>query len=252
MAKENSRLIRVAPEFERELTKIELIKRNDNPNMSKSEFSSRKMTERILKTPSWSKVLEDIKNDSKRDENNFRRIPDFRAKRGQMNVARMFLFMAMIFILVIVTAVILYFVHSLPGVIQPIAIGMNSSSIDSIGAYDDTVGMLNIGYQPVQWAMIAIIFAMVISIFIASGLSREHPVVVVPYFFITVVAVIFSAIFSNVYESYATTSFLSGELNSMAGVSWLFGNLPVVVTVIGFIGMVLVIVNMNRGISQYG
>lgn len=174
-------------------------------------------------------------------------------KKGQMDIGKLFLFIAIAFAFVIIMAIIMYFVHTIQSALLPVAqqtLDRSGSNASSMSAYNGTVGSLTEGYAPMQWAVIAIIFSLLISILISCMLAKNHPVVLIPYSLIVIVAVIFSVGISNEYEKIALDPTIGGELSGFLGVSWFFNYLPIIICVVGLIGGLLIVLNMNRGVES--
>ena len=123
----------------------------------------------------------------------------------------------------------------------------DASGVNISQAGEDIFGAVDEGLKVWYWAVAAIIFVMFISIFISNFLVKTHPVFLVAYIFIVIVSIIFSVVISNAYETTILTNSLIGEeLENFSGVNLIFLNLPIWITVIGFLGAIFLFVGITR------
>lgn len=175
-------------------------------------------------------------------------------KKAQMNIGKLFIFMAVIFVFVIITAMILFWVHTIQTAILPVAQGIldkDGTNTTTMGLYNGTVGQLDEGYSVMQWATIAIIITLLFSILISCALARNHPVIIIPYSLVSIVAVVFSVIISRTYGTLLNNTTLAPTLNGLMGVTWFFGYLPIIITATALVGGFLCIISMSRGSEFY-
>ena len=92
-----------------------------------------------------------------------------------------------------------------------------------------------------------IIFGMILTIFATNYFIESHPIFMIVHWIVTIVAVVASAIVSNVYEATMRTSFFAAELTQWTGTNFMMLSLPYVVAVIGLIGGVLLFIPFIRG-----
>jgi ABC-type spermidine/putrescine transport system permease subunit I len=171
-------------------------------------------------------------------------------KKGQLDIGKLFVFMAVVFVFVIIIAVIILWINTLQSALLPVAEGIidaDGTNTTSVQIYTDTIGQLSAIESTMSWAVIAIIITLLLSIPISCLLARNHPAVIVPYIFIVIVAVIFSVLISKEYGVIMNDPVLSSTLTGFLGVTWFFGNLPIIIAVVGLIGGGLLIMNMNKG-----
>lgn len=91
-----------------------------------------------------------------------------------------------------------------------------------------------------------IIFILAISILITNFLEKTNPAFFVLYIFVLLGAIIASVYVSNEYESLMTNAILGSTFQDFTGASFILLYLPVWVTVIGFIGAILLFAGILR------
>lgn len=133
--------------------------------------------------------------------------------------------------------------------IDPMTFGdANSSQV-----IDDTFGKVNEAYQSLYWISIFLIVGMIISIFIGSYLVTTKPIFFIPYIFITIIAIIVSVGLSQAYSSVIEDPTLASTFVGFVGANYIMLNLPIWITVIGFIGGIIMFVRMGSRENQlYG
>ena len=167
-------------------------------------------------------------------------------KKG-MSIGTLFVFMAIGFAFLISLVVIMFFINQLTAVMLPVAHSLNTTHVDAVKAYQDTIGQIPAAYQSVHWISYGILLAMMISILISAAFSRKHPVTLVIFIFITIVAFIFSVPLSNTYQTLQANPALAPTFAGFTGSNWIFDYLPYVVMVLGIFGVILSAININRG-----
>lgn len=90
--------------------------------------------------------------------------------------------------------------------------------------------------KDLQWVGLSLFFAMAIGIFISNYLVRANPVFFFVYILFTILAIVFSAYISNAYESIASGSVLSTQLQNWGATHFILMHLPIFITIIGIIG----------------
>jgi len=91
-----------------------------------------------------------------------------------------------------------------------------------------------------------IIFILAISILVINFLEKSNPAFFVLYIFVLLGAIIASVYVSNEYESLLTNDILGVTFQEFTGASFILLYLPVWVTVIGFIGAILLFAGILR------
>lgn len=174
-------------------------------------------------------------------------------KKGGMS--DIFLFMILAIAIIFICAIFIYIggkatteVHSKLDNMDGIAGDQNVSLI-----VDDTFGAVNRSYQALYWISVFLIVGMVISIFIGSYLVTTKPVFFIPYFFITIIAIIVAVGLSNAYEQVIQDPTLASTFAGFVGANFIMLKLPIWVTVIGMVGGIIMFVRMgSRERDIYG
>lgn len=116
---------------------------------------------------------------------------------------------------------------------------------------DDTFGKVSHAYSHLTWITVMLIFGMVLSIFIGSYKVRTEPVYFVPYIIISIIAIIVSVGIANAYEEVIAHPTLSGTFAKLTGGNFFMLNLPTFITVIAFIGGIIMYVRWTTREDQY-
>jgi len=127
--------------------------------------------------------------------------------------------------------------------------GTNNVSV----VIDNTMGATNMAYQTMKWTGILIIFAMILGIFIGSYMVTTKPVFFIPYLFLVIIAIVVSVGVANAYDMLISNATLGSTFATMGGINWMLLNLPLVVTLTGFIGGIIMFSRLGKGEQQqYG
>lgn len=114
-------------------------------------------------------------------------------------------------------------------------------------AATDTLGQVNSGLSVWYWAVGAIVVGLFISVFISNFLVKSHPVFIIPYVIIVVIAIIFSTVISNAYESAILgNTVLADQASNFGGANLIFLNLPIWITVVGILGAIFLFIGIIR------
>jgi len=140
--------------------------------------------------------------------------------------------------------VIVFWNNTLVTAFKPVADNLNSPGVNATMYYNQTIGMLPGGFASLQWISYGILISMFLAFIISAALSRKHPVILVPYGFITLVLIFFSAIISNAYEQIMKTPTLASTFNQFFGMNYIMLHLPYIVAVVGLLGSLLSVINI--------
>lgn len=173
-------------------------------------------------------------------------------KSRKGDLVDLFVFIIVAFVMVVVFALFIY-----AGDVTRDQLQANSDVFQNIlpedknasQIIDATYGAVPSSYDALSWISVAIIVTMVISMLITSFLIRTHPVIIVPYILVWIVAIVFSVYVSNAYEVLYEDATLGSSFVGPSSVILL--NLHIWVMVIGAIAGVLMVANMIRG-ERYG
>ena len=118
---------------------------------------------------------------------------------------------------------------------------------------DNTFGQVNDAYQALYWIAVFLMVGMVLSIFIGSYMVTTRPIFFIPYFFITVIAVIIGVGISNAYEKVIASATLAPTFAGFVGANFIMLKLPLWISVIGIVGAIIMFVRMGSKESElYG
>ena len=166
-------------------------------------------------------------------------------KRGQFT--DLFLFMIVAVIMLLVCGLFIYMgirvSNQLDDSFENQDIGTGNVNYSEVK--DNTFGNVNVAYQSLYWIAILLMVAMVISIFIGSYLVTTRPIFFVPYIFIVIIAIIVSVGLSNAYQDIVSNPELSETFAGFVGSNFIMFNLPIWITVIGFVGGIVMFVRMK-------
>jgi hypothetical protein len=94
---------------------------------------------------------------------------------------------------------------------------------------------------------------MVLSIFMGSYLVTTKPIFFIPYIFIVIIAVIVAVGLSNAYEQVIQDPTLASTFAGFVGANFIMAQLPIWITIIGFVGGIIMFVRMGSREQQiYG
>lgn len=91
-----------------------------------------------------------------------------------------------------------------------------------------------------------IIFALILSMLVINFLEKSNPAFFIVYVFVLFGAIISSVYVSNQYEDLLANEIIGGTLQDFSGASFILLYLPVWITVIGFIGAILLFAGIIR------
>ncbi len=112
---------------------------------------------------------------------------------------------------------------------------------------DATIGQLNQGFEFLRLISFLMIFGYALSIFLTAFLIRKHPALsLVVYIFITILSFILSVYISNEYENLFNSVTLGPTLQQFTASNFFLFNLPVIMLVLAFGGMILLFSGIPR------
>jgi len=117
---------------------------------------------------------------------------------------------------------------------------------------ENTFGQVDSALVWLRIISFAIIISMSLSIFISNFFIKEHPLVLVIYILVNIMAVIVSAFISNEYEKLLTNAILGPELQAFTMTNFIMAFLPLVTTIIGIFGALFLVVGFTRDRSLGG
>lgn len=123
---------------------------------------------------------------------------------------------------------------------------------------DDTFGEVSNAYSNLHWITVMLILGMILGIIYGSYKVRTKPIYFLPYFLLTVIAIIVSAGMSNAYEEVLQTTILSSTFDTFSGANHFMLYLPVYITIIGMLGGIIMFISWSTrpegegGYAYYG
>jgi hypothetical protein len=109
----------------------------------------------------------------------------------------------------------------------------------------ETFHNVTIQLTSLRWISSFLLLGMVFAMFIASYLVTVRPIFFVPYIFMTIIAIVVSAAMANAYNRMVQEATLASTFTQLPGSNFIFANLPIWVTVIGFIGGAIMLIQMQ-------
>jgi ABC-type phosphate transport system permease subunit len=171
-------------------------------------------------------------------------------KKG--DVSDFFVFLCFAFILVILAGVFIWVGGEMSSKLKASAFA-NDTFGDKNGTQivEDTFDNTNVAYSTLYWGTLAIIIAMLLSILIGCYMVTTKPIFFVPYIFFVALAVICSVAISNAYEKIMETPMLADTYSNFIGTNFLLLNLPIIISVIGVLGAIIMFGRIGSKETQY-
>ena len=235
---------RVHESLIKEIEDIRVSRITSGKDKASKPLSFREVTGILPRHSSWKSIKEEMK---KLDRKMFNR-------RGGLfsliNVVVLLLIIIIIgFVIIVFSATWDYGFNTLTESIQ----GINGNSNSNISYYggDVVFGNLNIGFQQLEWISYMLIFGLTLGAFIGMFVIKEHPAFFGIYIILVSVVLFISIFISRAYEKiYLSGGVIGSQLKSWGASSWLILNLPEWVTILAFIGAILLFVVFNRDSEQ--
>lgn len=157
-----------------------------------------------------------------------------------------FVFIAGIFGLILTTVIVIFLTTTLKnGLLDHSEALQRDTTIDINATIEDLFGGALTSYNMMNWIIMVIFMVMVIVYFITNALIRTNPFWFIIYVMVVALAVVFAVIISNQYETIMNTPQLSPYFGNLSNPSWLMLNLPMLTTIIGFVGAILLFMNID-------
>jgi hypothetical protein len=115
----------------------------------------------------------------------------------------------------------------------------------------DTFGNVNSAYAALYWIALFLMVAQILSILIGSYMVTTKPAFFVAYVFFTIVAIIVSVGISNGYETIIANETLAPTFAKFVGANEILLNLPYFITIIGFLGAIIMYSQIGRRAGEY-
>lgn len=160
----------------------------------------------------------------------------------------LFLMMAAIFIIIVITAVFIYAFGVVNDEMEDVSLQLDRdlTGVDFFNetnfteAHEVSFGVSNSAMSTARWFVLGLILGYVFLLLAANFFIKPPPFYLVAHILITLLAVIFSVYISNVYEELMTNATLGSTFTSMGVVNWIMLYLPFWIAVLGiFSGIIL-------------
>lgn len=176
---------------------------------------------------------------------------DTKGQFTNFSVFNIFTFAIIIFVAVLFFGGLIYVTGLLNTVFQQAGISNDANSgqagyVNLTQAADRTIGQMNNSIQDLRLVALALIFAMIVGVFISNSLIKIHPAFFFVYVLIVILAVMFSAPISNAYETTLNSGVYDGLLTTFTGANWVLLNLPLVTALVGVLGGIFLFINVIR------
>jgi len=229
-----NKLIRADLEFSKELKEINL--RRITNGVDKEMKSYTRLTTAIRRHPLWQKIKEDIVKSPLTDD-----------KKGAFT--DLFVIIVVGFIAVVFFATWIFMHGELTSTLRGLG---NMGASNFTDATNRTFGQVDATLPALRWIAVVIFFSMIIAMFVSNFLIKANPVFFAVYVFILIIAIVFSAYVSNAYETLLTINDVGPEVQQFTGMNYIFINLPIWITVVGFIGGIILFIGIFRDTGQGG
>jgi hypothetical protein len=129
------------------------------------------------------------------------------------------------------------------------AIPSNSANLNGTSIIDSTMGKANAAWGLMPYISAAMLFSLIILTFVTAYYSRNHPLVIVVYFIVTIIFIALSMLISNIYNNFfnsLTDPDMINAFTSQLYAHYFLLYLPYFTTIIGVFGLGLSIISSGR------
>lgn len=157
----------------------------------------------------------------------------------------LFIFIIVAFIIVVISGAFIYIGNATTDQLHETMDSMATKTSNTTEIIDNSMGKVNLSYSALYWISLFIIIGMIIAIFIGSYLVTTRPVFFVPYIFVMVISIMVSVGISNAYEKLVENATIGATYLNFVGANYFLANLPIWVTIIGFIGSIIMFARLG-------
>jgi hypothetical protein len=155
-------------------------------------------------------------------------------------------------VLVFMFALGFFVVYNVSGTVTTRMLGMSqiNSSAAAVTALQGSQKVSNM----MDYVVFGVFIAVVLGIIITGWFIGGNPIFMGIYFLITVVAVVFSTVLSNVWETVTQSSIFGTTITHFPIANNILLNLPLYIGIVGFVGLVVMFAKpyiYNGGNDQY-
>ena len=178
--------------------------------------------------------------------------PLLKNKKGQ-SMFDIIVFVVIITFTILAFVIIQYVFHIITLKMQDTANTIPTGLVNMSKVVEQTFTPLDNALGNLNNIAIAIAIGMLLNILVSNFLIKVHPAFFMLYIGIVILGVIISMLVSNAYENLLNTSILGTTMQTqMSAGTYLMLNLPIWVTIVGFLGAVLLFMGINRDVGAGG
>ncbi len=166
-------------------------------------------------------------------------------KNKQAGIMDIFIFMVIAFAVVLIFGAFIFIFGILDTTFSEIDVIIGDNTTFS-SITDTSFTPFNEGVQQLRIIAVAIVFGMFVTIIVSNLFAKAHPIFLVVYFMITIIAIIVAVPVSNAYELLLTDSVLGATYQSFLGMNFLLLNLPMIVGFMSLIGALALFIGITR------
>lgn len=167
----------------------------------------------------------------------------------------LFIFMIISFVLVVILGVFIYITNAstdeLRENFEDMDLAGDGRGNNASAVLDYTLGPTVTSFNSLYWITSFLIFSMIIAIFIGSYMVTTKPIFFIPYIIFTFIAVVVAVVISNAYETIALDPTLNSTFLKFVGANWVLAKLPIVVSIVGIAGGIIMFVRMGKREEGY-
>jgi len=176
-------------------------------------------------------------------------------KNKKAGFTDLFIFMIVAFILVMFSGVFIYISKTTTDTLRDVLpntnlVGDGTNNVSVV--LENTMGSVQGTLNGLYWITSFLIFGMIIAIFIGSYMVTTKPIFFIPYIFVVIIAVIVAVGISNAYEIIYADATLNSTLSGFTGSNWILAKLPIVVSIVGIAGGIIMFVRMGKREGEEG
>ncbi len=157
--------------------------------------------------------------------------------------------LSVIILLILSFALIVFFamwVYAFDIVTDTLLAVPSTETINLTDAAERTFVHVNIGLGGLRMLAFVLILGQVILILGINISKSSNPILFSAYVLVNIVGVVLAVIISNSYETLLANNVIGSALGSFRAGSFIMLNLPVFATVIGFLGVIFLLINISR------
>lgn len=123
---------------------------------------------------------------------------------------------------------------------------VDTNIVNLTDAAQKTIVQVNSAMSALHYISFILIFMLAFAILLENYFIRRHPLLFFVHVIVIILAVVGSVYISNAYEDLMTGNILSSTISGFTASSYVALYLPIWVSVIGVLGIILLMINSNR------